>query len=357
MSHALPGDTSLDGACTQADRRPWLSVLLPVYNVEAYLAECLESVLGQASLDGVEVVALDDKSTDGSRAILERAAAEHRGRFRVVSHERNRGLSGARNSLLAACRGEFVWFLDSDDRLAPGAIGQLRKALDASGADLVVCDYAIIPHDPERAAQRRPGDLHRRAMAMAAGVPQTSKPAVLQGLFEADRMYAWNKIGRRELYAHDLRFPEGVCFEDMFVSPELLYRARCVFYADQPWVQYRERPTSISRSADPRFLHDRVSALTSVLAWQHERLNGAAQASPPLARAVGHVLARNFVDVCRRSRDMQRRGTPVPARELLQRLEASTPAGMGAVVAAYVHAGWLWRALRLAYWLHWARRH
>ena len=121
--------------------RPWLSILIPVYDVAPYLGECLSSVLSQR-LEGVEVIAVDDRSTDGSLALLERAAATSPHPIRVLRHERNRGVSVTRNTLLDAASGDYVWFLDADDAFAEGVVARLRAVVDAHEPDLVLCDFS-----------------------------------------------------------------------------------------------------------------------------------------------------------------------------------------------------------------------
>ena len=119
---------------------PWLSILLPVYNVEPYLRECVESIASQAD-DGVEIMLVDDVSTDGSRSLLHTLQGELKGRLRLLQHQVNGGLSAARNTMLEAATGEYVWFLDSDDVLAPGAIADLKSVVERDRPDFVMCDF------------------------------------------------------------------------------------------------------------------------------------------------------------------------------------------------------------------------
>lgn len=123
---------------------PRLTVVVPVYNVERYLGECLDSLLAQDFGD-FEAVLVNDGSTDGSRAICERYCARD-ARLRLVDKP-NGGLSSARNAGMAAARGDYVSFLDSDDRYRPEACGRIVGALDDSGADVLVFGGAAWPEE------------------------------------------------------------------------------------------------------------------------------------------------------------------------------------------------------------------
>ncbi|HEY8940494.1 MAG TPA: glycosyltransferase family 2 protein, partial [Cellvibrio sp.] len=90
--------------------KPWLSVLIPVYNVADYVVECLESIVLQ-SIPGIEIIAVDDCSTDNSLAILQDFAQNSLVPIKILQHPHNRGLSAARNSLLDAASGDYVWFI------------------------------------------------------------------------------------------------------------------------------------------------------------------------------------------------------------------------------------------------------
>ena len=123
---------------------PWLSILVPVYNVQPYLRECLASVVEQLDGDdGVQILLLDDCSTDGSEALMQELARRWPDRLQLLRHERNSGLSAARNTMIDAARGEYLWFLDSDDKLLPGAIASLRAIVQAHAPDVVLCDFAV----------------------------------------------------------------------------------------------------------------------------------------------------------------------------------------------------------------------
>lgn len=112
-----------------------ISYIVPVYNAQACLTVCVDSLTGQ---DGeMEIILVDDGSGDGSGALCD-ALAEGDGRIRVI-HQENGGVSAARNAGLEAAKGEYIWFIDSDDWIEPGAGRAMRAVADAENADMAVC--------------------------------------------------------------------------------------------------------------------------------------------------------------------------------------------------------------------------
>ena len=164
-------------------RSPLVSVVIPVHNVEDYLREALDSVLGQTHRE-LDVVLVDDGSTDGSGAIADEYAARDR-RVRAV-HTENRGLGAARNEGLRHVRGELLAFADSDDVVPPTAYATMVKHQKATGADFVTGSVARWEDGGlvELPWMRR---LHREARA----VRLEDHPEILGDVF------AWNKLFRR----------------------------------------------------------------------------------------------------------------------------------------------------------------
>lgn len=117
---------------------PKVSIIIPVYNVERYLRQCLDSAMNQTLRD-IEIICVDDGSTDGSGAILDEYAAKD-GRFRIINQE-NRGLAGARNTGLRHFTGEYLIFLDSDDYWELDTCEKLLKKAESAGADMVQFRY------------------------------------------------------------------------------------------------------------------------------------------------------------------------------------------------------------------------
>lgn len=194
-------------------RSPLVSVVVPVHDVEAYLPEALDSILAQSHRE-LDVVLVDDGSTDGSGAIADEYAARDR-RVRAV-HIENRGLGAARNEGLRHVRGDLLAFADSDDVVPRAAYQTLVRQQRSSGADFVTGSVARWEDGvlTELPWMRR---LHR--------TPQTVRleehPEILGDVF------AWNKLYRRDFWeGAELCFPEGIRYEDQPATTQAYARAR-----------------------------------------------------------------------------------------------------------------------------------
>lgn len=223
-----------DGAGHSVD--PWLSILVPVYNVLPFLRQCIVPIMAQIDMDGVEVILLDDCSTDGSRQLCQEICDEYGGRIRLLLHSENRGLSAARNAMVEAATGEYLWFIDSDDEMVPGAIKNLQAIVGTCSPDIVMCDY-------------RKQDKVYASFSGVSGILQTDREALIRGIFTSRRMHSWSKISRRELWSDDLRFPVGQYFEDLATTPWLFLKAQSFYYVPEPWIIYRIRAGSITGMA------------------------------------------------------------------------------------------------------------
>lgn len=197
--------------------RPLLSVVVPAYDVEAYLPACLDSVLAQDALP-LEVVVVDDGATDGTGEVADRYAAAHPGVVRVL-HTANQGLGAARNTGVAEARGALLAFADSDDVVPPGAYAALHRQLQRTGADLVTGSIARweVGPDGERLVEPRwMRRLHPRRVAVVE-----QHPEILGDVF------AWNKLYRRAFWdGAGLSWPEGVRYEDQPTTTRAYLAAR-----------------------------------------------------------------------------------------------------------------------------------
>ena len=266
---------------------PRVSVVVPIYNVAAYLDDCLQSI-AQQSLSDLEVVMVDDGSTDNS-ADIARAMADRDSRFRLVSRP-NGGLGSARNAGIDQAVGEFLCFVDSDDVLPPHGLESLLASLDKSGSDFAsgnvrrLTSYGISP-------ALFLGDVFQRSRARTH---ITKFPALL-----ADRI-ACNKMFRRAFWdKHALRFPEGVLYEDMPVTIPAHFLADAIDIVDRTVYLWRRREgadLSITQDrTDLRGLRDRVRAVDSVSRFLADR--GLANEKRTYDASVLREDLRYFLDV------------------------------------------------------------
>jgi CDP-glycerol glycerophosphotransferase len=236
---------------------PRISVVVPIYNVEPYLEECLASIAGQTFGD-LEVVMVDDGSSDSSPEIAEGFASRDE-RFRLI-RQPNGGLGNARNTGIKAATGEFLAFVDSDDYLAPEAYELLLGALDETGSDFATGNVRRL-----QSAGDRQVHFLREAFAKTRLATHVSEyPPLL-----ADRV-AWNKLFRRSFWdAQGRTFPEGVLNEDIPVMIPAHFAARSVDVIANPIYYWRirdgEQLSITQRRLEPRALTDRMAALEKVV--------------------------------------------------------------------------------------------
>ena len=214
-----------------------LSVIIPAYNVEAFLPQCLDSIFSQDCSD-FEVICVNDGSTDGTQTLLERYAANHTN-LKVIS-QLNKGMSASRNHGLDVAEGEYVMFVDSDDWLCDGALARLRAHLD--GED-VICFNAkkYIEQTGEYQDNKLP--VINEAMT---GWEYFHKTRLIPTAIHF--VCIWQRTYRRAfLDEHQLRFEETVRrAEDDLFSTMVMFHAKTLKVVDECVYVYRVRPQSIT---------------------------------------------------------------------------------------------------------------
>ena len=191
--------------------KPEISIIVPVYQVEKYLNECIDSILAQTFTD-FELILVDDGSPDNCPALCD-AAAKRDSRVRVI-HKQNGGVSTARNAGLDAAQGNWIAFVDSDDTAAPEYLEKMHKAVLETGADFAICSSQCIDETGKTLA----GGEHR---LLNEFLPQEE---VLRRMVVSDFQVPWNKLYRRKLL-ENLRYPENKAFEDTCLMPVIYARA------------------------------------------------------------------------------------------------------------------------------------
>ncbi|KPI33216.1 glycosyl transferase family 2 [Actinobacteria bacterium OV450] len=238
---------------------PKLSVVVPFYNVQTYAPDALKSLELNAR-DDFEFLLVDDRSTDGTPELLERAARELPGAV-LLRHGRNGGLATARNTGLDAARGEYLAFLDGDDWLAPGHLARTLAIIEALNCDFVRNDHVQVT-GRSRSVQRVPYGPQLVVGDPRAGIPPASRAT------SVDYPYAWAGMYHRRLLDRGLlHFTGGLrTAEDRPWIWRLHREARSFAAIGQPGIFYRRGvPTSLTQIKDERQL-DFIKAFDQVLA-------------------------------------------------------------------------------------------
>ncbi len=211
-------------------REALISVIVPVYNVEKYLEECINSIINQ-TYKNLEIILVDDGATDNSGKMCDEFAKKDT-RIKVI-HKENGGLSDARNTGIDIACGEYIQFVDSDDCIENDMIELLYKNAKKYEADISMCSHYILTE--EECTPEGNGELNIYDRV------QVLKEILLD---ERVRSYAWNKLFAKELF-NEIRFPKGKVFEDILTIPRLFEKSKKVVLDNQPKYYYRQRKGSI----------------------------------------------------------------------------------------------------------------
>lgn len=229
-----------------------ISIIIPVFNVRTYLERALESVIRQ-TYSHLEIIVIDDGSTDGSGVICDEFARRD-DRIKVV-HQENRGLSSARNAGLDMMNGEVVAFLDSDDSYHPDYIKAMAEAMDRENADIVVCKYTV------QYADKKTRPIMKEAARPSGKAGMYRRNEALRALADGTvNVSVWNKLYRRKLW-EVVRFPDGHNFEDLDTMFRIFDRCRTVLVLDQSLYYHLRRPGSITDTVSEENLRDRLLAM------------------------------------------------------------------------------------------------
>jgi glycosyltransferase involved in cell wall biosynthesis len=240
-----------------------VSVIVPVYNVEAFLPECLDSLLAQ-NYPNLELLVVDDGATDGSGAICDEYAARD-GRITVI-HQKNMGLSGARNTGLEQADGDYIMFVDSDDYVMPDYVGHMVAAIEQEEADIVICRFYNCNEQEDGTYRPTPCVSEPQQYCLSGS-------EILPRRFDEMKMYygvAWNKIFRREVLSH-VRFPEGRTCEDVWASLDYYLRCNKVICLGEMLYCYRNRMGSISQSSSLAWVESQMEWLERELQYFYEQ--------------------------------------------------------------------------------------
>ncbi len=263
------------------------SIIIPVYNVKEYLQGCIDSVLANDCSD-CEIILVDDGCTDGvCPGICDENAKAHPHLIRVI-HQENRGLGGARNTGLEAAKGEYLFFVDSDDTISPDSLQILSRAIDESGADIY--SFALWSHDGQGSKERM------EASRMIPGVfSLRQRPEFLLSL-----PAAWARVWKRSLFLETgIRYPSRVWYEDIRTSTKLFAAAESIVTLPDALYWYLQRPGSIMNSGNVLRSGEILWAFDDLLEWFRQQGLYEIYEQELSRLAVDHILLAAVVRVSR----------------------------------------------------------
>ena len=213
---------------------PKYSLIVPVYNVQKYIEKCISSILDQ-DYANYEIIIVDDGSTDKSAEIIDRIANLNRDKI-VSIHQENKGLGGARNTGLEKATGKYVWFIDSDDTIAPYSLKHLDEFIQKQEVDILVFDRVAIDELGNEMETEVGVDFEHEDIFSLEKNPQM--------LYMSPS--ACNKIFRKELFEKTkICFPDKIWFEDLYTIPKLYLQADKMGYLHESLYLYLQRDGSI----------------------------------------------------------------------------------------------------------------
>ena len=214
------------------DKVSLISVIVPVYKVEAYLDKCISSIVNQ-TYKNLEIILVDDGSSDNCPAMCDAWAAKD-SRI-IVIHQTNSGSGAARNAGLSIASGEFISFIDSDDYLLPDMLDTLYSCLIQTGVDIAECGYYQVHSSSALLGDKSTGDIRIFS----------TEEALLNNIEDSIcRQLVWNKLYKRSTIS-DARFIAGKFIDDEFWTYRVLGNATKVAVIDKKLYCYRQQGTSI----------------------------------------------------------------------------------------------------------------
>lgn len=216
---------------------PLVSVVVPVYNVEQYLDECLNSIR-QQTYENLEIIVVEDCSTDQSLEVLSKHLNDQR--IKLIRHEKNSGLSAARNTGIDAAKGDYIMFVDSDDYIHNNLIQLCLDNISKKKSDVIVFDFYSF-YDGEKVNNRN---------------KEYNSKFFNQSEYLKYHHFAWLKFLKADVVKNNsLRFPVGYYYEDWPFHWELAFKNYKVLYLNTPLYYYRLRSGSITSSSNQKLIH------------------------------------------------------------------------------------------------------
>lgn len=318
--------------------QPKVSIIIPIFNCEHYIEPLIHSIFDQSE-SCIEIIAIDDGSTDNSLLVLNQIA-QHDNRLKVFS-QMNIGVSATRNRGLSLCTGQWVTFADGDDWLSPDTLAKRLAIAERDQLDVLVCNAFGFVKTPEKAIESTLPILFRQPWHQIL----TGKNWIIYAVAQKEwPHYVWSQlISRQFINTHELRFVENIVHEDILWTMHLALKAERMGFCPKLSYGYRKVPDSITRTNNQQTITLRALNYITVIKSLLQTAN--MHSGMPLGKALnrhsireaGHLLA-----LLRRKLDPETSGHRVSQELLSQRI-------IGDLLRSATTIGELWKVMRLFY--------
>lgn len=218
-----------------------ISIIVPVYNVENYLAKCLDSLVNQ-TYQNIEILVVDDGSTDDSEKIISDFSGKFPEKIRSF-YKKNGGLSDARNVGIDNATGDYIGFVDSDDYVVETMFEEMLDLAEKHSAEMVICNLQKVDES---------GNMVQK-LTQIPNMPEKIDLETHFSIFSDISYFACNKLFKKELF-ETKRFKKGISFEDIQLIPQLLLECKTIAQTQNFHYQYLERQNSISKTHNEKGL-------------------------------------------------------------------------------------------------------
>lgn len=214
---------------------PKISVIIPVYNVEQYIDKCINSIINQTLLD-IEIIVIDDRGNDGSMRIAQNYANQY-SNIKIIRHDKNSGLSAARNTGIANAAAPFIMFCDSDDWYAPDMCEKMLNAIENNNADLAICGIEM--HYEADKKMKKSDDRYYK-ICFSGLQPADPKIFVKTSVSPCNKIYRTDIIRK-----NNITFPVGLNYEDEYFCNAYYFYINTIYFIKDKLYNYRRRAGSI----------------------------------------------------------------------------------------------------------------
>ena len=256
-----------------------ISVIVPVYNVEKYLEECINSIINQ-TYKNLEIILVDDGSKDNSSRICDELSKKD-SRIRVI-HKENGGVSDTRNVGILNSTGKYIQFADSDDFMEDNMIETLYKDIVESKAEVAMCSYYLFKNGIKTTDANYEKEIYNKEQILGEIL-----------LDEKIRSYAWNKLFKKNLF-DEIQFPNGKVFEDIYIIPRVLEKSEKVVFNNTPLYYYRQREGSILHKQTNEL---RLEYIKAALNINKEIENNFPNLKQYCAYNIAHITIKTYNDI------------------------------------------------------------